>query len=99
MNAEPTLQAKPSVVAAPIGDEELALLDVDRGCYYGLNHVGFQVWKRLEAGATLPTIVQAITDMFDVPDERCAQDVAALIEQLEGAGLIVRHDAPQQTRR
>ncbi len=95
MSADATLQAKPSVVVAPIGDEELALLDVDRGLYYGLNQVGFHVWKRLEAGATLPMIVQTITDTFDVPDEQCAKDVAALVEQLETAGLIVRNGSPQ----
>jgi hypothetical protein len=64
------------------------LLDADRGQFYGLDGVAGRFWEMLENGTDLPEIEAQIEREYDVPRERIAQDLRALVEQLRQRGLL-----------
>jgi hypothetical protein len=76
-------------------DEEVAILNLEAGVYYGLDAVGARVWTLIQE----PRIVNEVRDMllqeYDVEPERCERDLLALFQSLGAAGLIeVKGAAP-----
>jgi hypothetical protein len=69
-------------------DDELVILDVPSGRFFGLNDVGSVIWDRLERDATHDQLVDAVVAVFDVDRETASVDVASLVDQLTDAGLV-----------
>lgn len=55
---------------------------------YSLNATGAFVWARLDGNTTLETIRNALTEHFKVTKKAAWADLAELIADLAGAGLI-----------
>jgi len=68
--------------------DEVVLLDLEAGDYFGLNPVGAHVWRLLGRGMDLDAIVDALYERYDTPRERLAADVQALVEELLDRGLL-----------
>lgn len=57
--------------------------------YFTVNEAGAEVWQALQAApATLDTLVNAVTETFDVEADVCRPDIEALVNDLSTAGLI-----------
>ncbi len=67
---------------------EAAILNVKSGVYYGLDPVGARIWNLMQEPRAVVEIQNAITDEYDVEPERCARDLANLLEKLLAEGLI-----------
>ncbi len=89
MNPEPALHysASPSAIGERLG-EEVAILQVDTGTYFGLKGVGIDVWTLLERSPTLDEIVAHLTGEYEVDPARCRADVSALLDRLLAARLV-----------
>jgi coenzyme PQQ synthesis protein D (PqqD) len=79
----------PGVVSRLVGDE-VVLVHLDSETYFGLNRTGSVVWAQLEKRRSMPEIVTAIVDRFEVPATRAAADIRALLDELERFGLARR---------
>ena len=69
-------------------DDELVILDVPSGRFFGLNDVGSVIWDRLERDATHEQLVDTVVAVYDVDRETASADVASLVDQLTDAGLV-----------
>lgn len=79
---------KADVVASDLGGH-WALLDLSSSMYFTVNEAGAEVWQALQAApATLDTLVNAVTETFDVEADVCRPDIEALVNDLSTAGLI-----------
>jgi hypothetical protein len=85
--------AEPDVMACTFGDG-LALLDLRSGQYFALNAVGAFVWEQMAQPVGLAALCEAVTQRYDVTDERCRQDLHALLGGMEKANLIKAGSAP-----
>ena len=74
-------------------DDELVLLNVQTGRYYGLNRVGRFVWQTLGESHTLDEVIAAVMDTHDVTLDRATADVQALVRRLAQEGLVTMSDA------
>ena len=77
----------PSVVFRKFA-EEMVLLDLNAGRYYGLNLVGGRMLEELHSHGDLEQATAAVMAEYDVPKERVQQDFATLVEQLTERGLV-----------
>lgn len=91
MDVSGTFVADPEVVASEV-DGGAALLDLRSSQYYGLNPVGAYVWSQIQEPKTLDALAAAVADAFDVDVSSCRDDIARLLGDFHGAGLI-RRDA------
>jgi len=94
----PTISDRSVVVAAK--DQvscdlagEAAILNIKSGVYYGLDPVGARIWTLVQEPRKVAEIQTAITEEYDVEPERCARDLAGLLEKLLEEGLIEVKDA------
>jgi hypothetical protein len=69
-------------------DDEVVMLDVAAGCYYGLDAVGSRVWELLEQPRQVREVCLVLVREFDVSLDVCERDVLALVERLLAAGLV-----------
>jgi hypothetical protein len=67
---------------------EAAILNVKNGLYYGLDPVGARIWDLMQEPRAVDDIQNTIASEYDVEPERCAQDLADLLQKLLAEGLI-----------
>lgn len=68
-------------VSADIG-EELILLHLENGLYFGLGDVGTRIWRLLENPVTVREIDRVLLEEYDVEPERCHEEVLRLVSDL-----------------
>lgn len=78
----------PDVIVREVG-EELVLLDMNRGAYYGLDPIGARVWKLLASGTSLANVVDQLAGDYEVTREQLESDAEALVSDLESRGLVI----------
>ncbi len=87
MIPETTVRISPAHVSCGLGDEA-AVLNLRTGHYYGLDSVSARIWELMREPTTIAAIRDAIVNEYDVPPERCEQDLFHLLRKLAAAGLI-----------
>ena len=74
-------------IAAPV-DDELVMLDIDAGKYYGLNGIASAIWQNLAVRITVRDLCGRLCEDYDVTEQQCFADVVAFLKDLETRGLI-----------
>lgn len=69
-------------------DEDLVLLDLRAGQYYGLDAVGAEIWDRLATGKNATEIARELVHEFEAELSRIEGDVCALAATLLSHRLI-----------
>jgi hypothetical protein len=85
-NAAP--KPHPDVVWRRVG-EEAVLVDLKTNRIYSLNHTGARLWELISAGHDRAAVETALIEEFDVEESELRRQVAAGLEQLAKAGLVV----------
>ncbi len=70
-------------------DDEIIILDIPSGQYFGLNDVGALVWSLLDGTTDRDGLIDAVTSAFDVDRDTAAADIDSLLAELVDAGLVV----------
>lgn len=69
-------------------EDELVLLGMDDGVYYGLNPVGAFIWEKINEPITINELREAILEEYDVGKDECEGDLFDLLEELADKGMI-----------
>lgn len=69
-------------------NDEVAILNLDKAVYFGLEGVGSHIWQALEQPRSVEALCKLIQDEFDVDPARCQADVLKFLHNLEQAGLV-----------
>jgi Coenzyme PQQ synthesis protein D (PqqD) len=94
---EKTLSTSSSVVAtkdqvsSDLGDE-VAILHLRAGTYYGLDVVGARIWSLIQEPRTVKEIRDVLVSEYEVEPDRCEGDLIALLQGLVDEGLIEVED-------
>jgi hypothetical protein len=81
------ISVSPGAIARRVGDE-LVILNVRSGTYFGLDHVGARIWQLLEEQKGPEEIRDAMLNDYDVSRETFERDFEALIKDLLAQGLV-----------
>jgi hypothetical protein len=68
--------------------DEMALLNVDTGVYFGLDDIGARMWELLAEHGNLQAVAERMEQEYDVTGERLRLDLLRLAEELQAKGLI-----------
>lgn len=79
-------------VSCPLG-EEAAILNLKNSVYYGMNPVGARIWELLKQPKSVSELCDVLLDEYEVDQERCVQDLLALLHKMREEGLIEVHAA------
>lgn len=82
------VRTSPQQVACELG-EEVVILSVASGTYFGLDPVAARIWTLLGEQRSLAAIRDTLLEEYSgVDPEQCTRDVVALAEQLLSSGLL-----------
>jgi hypothetical protein len=71
-----------------VGDE-IVILDLDSGTYFGLDAVGSRLWALIAGNHTVGEVLETMLAEYDVAAEELDRDVFQLLGELEEKKLIV----------
>ena len=106
MPVEPTSRVRRTsddFVAVPV-DGELVFMNVLEDRIHSLEGIGQRVWELLDGDGDgngdgdgwveLGPVVEALCEEFEVDASTCQRDVAVLLEELRGSGLVELQGEP-----
>ncbi len=73
-------------------DDEVVMMSIDKGNYYGLNPVAAEIWEMLTGPMTVQAIIDRLLEEFDVEPDQCHTEVVAYLTKLVNEGLITISD-------
>ena len=68
--------------------DEIVLLNLKNGMYYGLDVVGAKTWQFIEKHQSLQKVHDLLMKEFDVTEEQCAKDLLDFVSSLHEKKLI-----------
>jgi hypothetical protein len=87
LSSDSVVAATPRHVSADMG-EEIILLHLENGLYFGLGNVGTRIWQLLEKPVTVREIERVLLEEYDVEPERCHAEVLRLVSDLVDQQLV-----------
>jgi len=69
-------------------NDEVAILDLERAIYFGLQGVGVHIWDSLEQPRSVADLCASVMAEFEVSEAACQADVVQILGSLEAEGLI-----------
>lgn len=78
-------------VSSDLG-EEVAILNLKNGVYYGLDAVGARIWNLIQEPKAVNEILDVLLDEYEVEPEHCERDLLALLEKLVAENLVEARD-------
>lgn len=70
-------------------DDDLVMMGIEQGEYYGISGVGSYVWELLAQPVSIEDITRSILANYDVDEKTCQADIQAFIEDLVRLGLVL----------
>lgn len=69
-------------------DDEVVMLSVRAGAYFGLNGVGGEIWNMIAQPRRVDDLCDSLSRDYDVSLETLTRDVIEFLEGLQERGLI-----------
>lgn len=69
-------------------EEEMVLLNLETGFYYGLDLVGSRMWKLLAEKGSLRAVFETMAEEYEVAPEELQRDILHLVQELQAKRLI-----------
>ena len=69
-------------------DNEIIMLNIERGEYYSLNEVGSFIWNELKEPITLSKLIEELIKTFSVPEQECVNDTIEYLNELIKRNLV-----------
>ena len=73
-------------------NDEVVLLSMATGKYYGLNDVASKLWRLLGENGKCEDAISVLLDEYDVPEEQLRSDVSEIVGKMVTDGLLIRLD-------
>jgi hypothetical protein len=80
-------QRRPDLMTHLI-EGEVVILDREGGKVHQLNPTAGCVWNSCDGTSTVGSIAERLAATFDVAPEKALRDVEALLQELQGLGLL-----------
>lgn len=84
---ESVVRRSSDVMASQV-DNELVMMDIERGMYYALNPVGADLWERLAEPQQVADLCAQLMQQYDVDQATCEADVLAVLNDMAESGLL-----------
>jgi len=87
MNLPEQLTVSTEVLTRQVGDE-VVLLDLASGNYFGLEAVGARIWQLLGEARSTASIRDILLAEYDAPADTIEADLQRLVAELISRGLV-----------
>jgi hypothetical protein len=75
------------IIQSAIGDE-VVMLDMDSGFYFGLNSVASIIWRKLEKEISFEEIISELLEEYNIDQFTCENETEIFLSQLLEKNII-----------
>jgi len=87
------VQRDPEIISAE-ADEDLIMVSVATGYYYGLSHVAREIWDAIGRPRKISGLIDDLIANYEVDSISCKEQTLSFLEALLDEGLLQVKDAP-----
>ena len=69
-------------------DDEVVMMNVDTGKYYGMDTVGSRIWELIAEEIQVREVIAKLMEEYDVGEEQCEKDVLEFLNELYENKLV-----------
>ena len=70
--------------------DELVMMDIQKGKYFSLNPVATRIWELLEKPLTLDDLCSLLMEEYEVGADQCRTEVQEYLDEMEQMGMVLR---------
>ena len=75
--------------------QEIVLLHLDSGLYFGLDNVGTRIWQLVQTPMKVAEILETVNREFSTPTRDVSEEIVSFLEDLNQQGLLEYAPADQ----
>ena len=87
IKTESYIKRNKEVFASEI-DDEVVMMNVDTGKYYGMDTVGSRIWELIAEEIQVREVINKLMEEYDVEEEQCEKDVLEFLNELYENKLV-----------
>ena len=81
------IQRDPEVIAAE-ADQDLIMVSIASGYYYGISNVAREIWDAIERPKRISDLIQDLTTTYNIDQTSCEDQTLSFLETLLKEGLV-----------
>jgi hypothetical protein len=87
ITSETIISRSESMLTNDLGDD-IVMMDIDEGSYYGLASVSARIWELTETPVSIASICETLISEYDVPKDKCQQEVTNFVEDMLNRKIV-----------
>jgi hypothetical protein len=93
LNPDCIVQRDPDVIAAE-ADQDLVMVSIANGFYYGVSDVARTIWEAIEHPKKISDLIDDLAATHNVERSKCEQETLQFLEDLLAERLLQVKDGP-----
>jgi Coenzyme PQQ synthesis protein D (PqqD) len=81
LSTDCVVQRGPDVIAAEV-DQDLVMVSITNGFYYGVSDVGREIWEAIEHPKKISDLVDDLTATYNIDRSSCEEQTLSFLEDL-----------------
>ena len=81
------VQQSPGVLFNQV-DDDLVMMDVKSGNYFGINPVGAEIWNKMQEPITVQEIINQLLAEYEIDEATCRSETLVFIQQTFERGFL-----------
>ena len=69
-------------------DEEIVMMNIQSGKYFGMDAIGSRIWELIDEKIRVKDIISTLLEEYDVTEEQCRKDVLDFLNELYDQQLV-----------
>ena len=87
LNLHSVVRRDPDVIAAEAG-EDVVMVSIDKGQYYGVSEVAREIWRAIERPKMVSDLIADLVANYNVDRTLCEKETLLFLEQLMAEHLL-----------
>ncbi len=87
-----TTIARSNEIITAEADDEIVMMSLEQGEYFGLGAIGSRIWELLEQPMTVAALCDRLMTLYAVDVETCQRDTLDFLQELYAAEIITLVD-------
>jgi hypothetical protein len=93
LNRNSIVQRDPEIIAAE-ADQDLVMVNIASGFYYGVSDVGRAIWEAIEQPKKVSDLIDDLTAAYNVDKSKCEEETLSFLGDLLTERLLQVKDGP-----
>ena len=87
IGATTVISRSPSILTAEVNGE-IVMMSIEQGCYFGLNDIASDMWKRIEPPCSFATLIDSLAADYEADRASIMADVQALLDRMVEQDIV-----------